>query len=150
QPLSEILAAVKRLSPATTAITIANGCGEICAAGAPGADGLQSEKLQSGDPPHSLGPTQPKAPTQIERSSLIWSAVGLSLVPLIACAIAAAGISRISVPVETWGAETVASDNESQASPGSSALATTARVDVSTTSATAALTPTAATSDFEE
>src|SRR5690349_10344157 len=62
QPLSEILAAAKRLSPATTAITIADGCGEICATDALCADESQSENIQSAFISHSLGPTQPKVP----------------------------------------------------------------------------------------
>src|ERR1700719_862982 len=162
--LSEILTEARRLSAAaTTATIVVDACGEIRTAGAPCAGASQSEKIQTADPPHSLGSPQPEGPSRMERCSR-WPAVGLFLVSLVAaaCAIAAVGISRISVwplPAEGRGCQTVASETQRQPSPGFPAQAAVARVDVPTTSATpveaglgidASLTSTAATSAFEE
>lgn len=154
QPLSSILAEAKRLSAATTAVTIGDACGEICAA-APCAGASQREKLEPADTAHPVGLTKPEVPTWIGRPFRRWRPIGLFLLSLMAatCAITAVGISRKSVwpvPVETSGAETVTSDVLRQPSPGSSAKGAVAQVDVPTTSAIAALTPTAATSAFEE
>jgi hypothetical protein len=161
--LSEILTEARRLAAAATTATIVDTCGEIRTAGAPCAGASQSEKIQTADPSHSLGSPQPEVPSRMERCSR-WPAVGLFLVSLVAaaCAIAAVGISRISVwplPVEGRGFQTVASETQRQPSPGFPAQATVARVDVPTTTATpveaglaidASLTSTAATSAFEE
>ena len=156
--LSEILTEARRLSAAETTATIVDTCGEIRTAGAPCAGASQSEKIQTADPSHSLGSAQPEVPSRMERCSR-WPAVGLVAA---ACAIAAVGISRISVwplPVEGRRFQTVASETQRQPSPGFPAQAAVARVDVPTTSATpvkaglatdASLTSTAATSAFEE
>ena len=156
--LSEILTEARRLSAAETTATIVDTCGEIRTAGAPCAGASQSEKIQTADPSHSLGSPQPEVPSRMERCSR-WPAVGLVAA---ACAIAAVGISRISVwplPVEGRRFQTVASETQRQPSPGFPAQAAVARVDVPTTSATpveaglaidASLTSTAATSAFEE
>ena len=151
---SEILAEVKRLSAVATTGSIAKSYDEICAAGAPCGGASEAEKLQTADLSRSPGSSQPEVPSGIERRARRWPAVGLFLLSLVAatCAIAAVGIWRISVwplPVDRWGAETVAYDAERQHSSGSPALAAVARVDVPT-SATVSLPPTAATSGFEE
>src|SRR5689334_24927385 len=71
QPLSNILAEAKRLSAATTAVTIGDACGEICAA-APCAGASQSEKLEPADTAHPVVLTQPEVPTWIGRPFRRW------------------------------------------------------------------------------
>jgi hypothetical protein len=160
--LSEILREAKRLSAAATTATIVDKAGDICTAGAPCGGASQDEGIQTAEPSHSLGSLQPEVLSRMERCSR--SPIGYFRVSLVAaaCAIAAVGLSWISVwplAVQGWGAQTVASETQRQLSPGFPAQAAVARTNVPMTSATpveaaleidAPLTSTAATSDFEE
>jgi hypothetical protein len=155
RPFSEILVEAGRLSGAIRAVTAADNLDETGAAGAPCAGTSEAEKLQTVDAPHAPGPPQVRVPSRAQRPSPTRPPIGLSLVSLVAaiCGVTAIGISRISVwplPVETGGAQSVASDSRRETSPGSDAQATIVPVDASRPSVIAPLTLTAATTGFED